>query len=145
MWTGSKYSFKGQPTYGQVMYGGVRMSAHRASYLMHAGPVPEGHDVMHLCDVKACVNPSHLATGTRTDNLLDHYAGNPGIRAGERAGRSRLTWIQVHAIRDAWTAGETQASLAKRYGVVPVQIHNIVKGKRWLEEHCPIHKAEAVA
>ena len=45
------------------------LRAHRVSYEMHKGPIPEGLDLDHLCRVPSCVNPDHLEPVTRSENL----------------------------------------------------------------------------
>lgn len=50
---------------------GNRIYAHRASYEMFIGPIPKGLFVLHHCDNRKCINPSHLFIGTLKDNTQD--------------------------------------------------------------------------
>ncbi len=58
--------------YGQIFSIPRRLHrAHRVSWLMHRGPIPDGLFVCHTCDVRNCVNPDHLWLGTNDDNMRD--------------------------------------------------------------------------
>lgn len=63
--------FKHPNGYGAMSYRGKEMRTHRLAYLVGRGPIPEGHDVCHVCDVRHCCNPDHLWTGPRQLNNRD--------------------------------------------------------------------------
>jgi hypothetical protein len=56
--------------YGMVWFEGKKRLAHRVSYLLHKGTIPEGQTLDHLCRVPACINPDHLEPVTRRENTL---------------------------------------------------------------------------
>lgn len=57
--------------YGIFHFEGKLMGAHKASWVMRFGKIGSKIDVCHRCDTPSCVNPSHLFTGTRSDNMQD--------------------------------------------------------------------------
>ena len=57
--------------YGQFNLYGETVYAHRMSWIMHYGNIPESLLVLHKCDEKRCVNPTHLYVGTHIDNMSD--------------------------------------------------------------------------
>ncbi len=64
MWTGAAIPLG----YGQIHVDGKTAFAHRVSYELHVGPIPEGMPLDHLCRTPACVNPEHLEPVTHAEN-----------------------------------------------------------------------------
>lgn len=57
--------------YGLIKVWGTFIPAHRYSYELHKGPIPDGMLVLHDCDNKKCINPDHLHIGTHADNMRE--------------------------------------------------------------------------
>lgn len=66
--------FKNNDGYGVFAPHKTMRSAHRVSWVMHRGPIPDNLEVNHLCEVKACVNPDHLELTTHSKNM--RYGNN---------------------------------------------------------------------
>lgn len=128
--------------YGRINAPGRKMvAAHRFSYELAFGPIPDGLFVCHRCDNRRCVNPDHLFLGTAKDNTADMIAKGRGKRPplpnvkGERHPGVKLTAVQVMAIREAVATGVQQRILAMQYGVCKATISLIIKRKNW--RHLP--------
>ena len=117
--------------YGYAWYGGRNSRAHRVSWVLHWGAIPEGSLVCHTCDNRICVNPAHLFLGTAADNQADMMAKGRGRCRGESHPRAKLTEVIVRQIRSDVRAGRSQRFLAEQYGVHTNTINQICRGHRW--------------
>jgi hypothetical protein len=88
-WEWQRYRLSG---YGRITVDGRMQNAHRVSYELFIGRIPEGLVVCHHCDNPPCVNPEHLFVGTWQDNTRDAVAKgrlNPDLRENNAAERRR--------------------------------------------------------
>ncbi len=96
IWSGGCY----EDGYGNFLYMGKSIGAHRYSWIYHYGEIPQGLQVLHKCDCPSCVNPQHLFLGTHKDNMKDMISkGRQQHVNGEAHYNSRLTLKQVSDIR----------------------------------------------
>lgn len=107
--------------------------AHRLSWILAFGPIPEGMQVLHECDNPPCVRPAHLFLGTISDNMADKVAKGRQLQ-GERKAGAKLTSSQVLEIRRRYKGSRTrprQKDLALEFGVSQRTISRIIRRKKW--------------
>jgi hypothetical protein len=126
LWTGAR----DRRGYGYLSVEGRFAGAHRASWMIHQGPIPPGMGVLHRCDTPPCVNPAHLFIGTHLDNMADRDQKGR-TRKGETQPRARLTGEAVADIRRRHAAGEEIASIAADHGIAQTTVTNVANGARW--------------
>jgi len=107
------------------------LQAHRISYAIFYGPIPEGKIICHHCDNPACVRPDHLYCGTWANNTHDAVVrGNMNV--GVKNGNSRFTEVDIIDIRNKYSTGKfTYRQIANEYNTYPMTICDIVRRKRW--------------
>lgn len=117
----------GNNDYGKIWLRGKTVSAHRISWELTHGPIPEGLNVLHKCDVPPCVNPDHLFLGNDSDNIQDALKKGR-FALGERSGKSKLSAIQAKAIL---TEQGTYAQIANKYGIEETTVGCIKRRETW--------------
>lgn len=119
--------------YGTFLGGELGSLAHRVSYSIYVGKIPEGMHVCHTCDNRWCVNPNHLFLGTNAENMADRdKKGRQAHLSGAMNGNAKLNNTQVARIKKMLKETNiTQAELAKRVGVSQSNISDIARGKIW--------------
>lgn len=89
--------------YGHFYVNGVCKRAHRISWEIYYGKIPKDKMVLHKCDNRRCVNPSHLYLGDNSDNMKDRSNRNSGSFVGRH---SRLNQIEVQKARELFLNGK---------------------------------------
>lgn len=127
LWSGPK-----RPDgYGRVGSGNGRVLAHRMSWILTNGDIPEGMFVCHHCDNPPCVRPDHLFLGTATDNNRD-AASKKRMQYGSGRYNSKLDEQSVRMIRLKAHAGMSQHDIAREYGVHVMTVNKAVRGTKWI-------------
>ena len=108
--------------YGRFSVRGHNQRAHRVSWQIANGPIPEGLWVLHKCDVRNCVRPDHLFLGDVAANAI----------CGERQGSAKLTVAQAKEIKERYAeGGTTMRKLACQYDVGGTTIYRVVNEVLW--------------
>ena len=117
---------------------GKMHGAHRLAYQDAYGPIPEGMIVRHLCHVRNCINPEHLAIGTHQDNMDDKVQANRQA-CGETHGFSKFTEEQVREMIALKPNGRAPYGYTKKiclkYNINDCHLRDIWSGRRW--KHIP--------
>ncbi len=132
LWLGATW---GNNHYGAVRYDGRMQSAHRVSWQLWRGIIPNGKLILHKCDVSTCVNPNHLYIGDYSDNMRDMNmrgrTNHEPKNVGERNGQAKLTGTQVDMIV---ASNLTYQEIAYAYGISTSQVGRIKNGQLWKQK-----------
>jgi len=119
--------------YGCIGRGGQGnlVVAHRASWELFVGPIPDGLFVLHHCNRPPCCNPQHLYLGTNQDNM--DFMVACGRASRDRFRGAKLTELEVGEIRFLTTEGQlTLQEIADEYGIGTSVVSNIKLGNTWI-------------
>lgn len=155
-WIGGRSS----DVYGALWIPWLKKSglAHRASFFLSNGFLPDGKLVCHSCDNPICCNPAHLWLGTNAENIQDcadkgrhpwknglpvkpehrargirtgAYTHPESVRHGSEKSNAKLHESDIPHIRKSVALGFTNIEVAKKYGVSREAISQIINGRTW--------------
>jgi hypothetical protein len=126
-WLGAKHP----AGYGHfaVTKGDIQI-AHRVSYVLFKGPIPDEVLVLHSCNRPSCVNFNHLKLGTHQDNVNDSIEAGTFSRGAKHTG-AKLSEAQVIGIKQRLRDGDAGKDIAECFNVVPSTIAEIKAGRNW--------------
>jgi hypothetical protein len=130
LWTGAI----NRNGYGKTKVDRKDITAHRWSWILHRGAIPEGMHVLHRCDVPGCVNPAHLWIGSNLDNDKDkRQKGRHFVQPIHREAKvTEGDVLEMRRLRGI----ETVVALGKRFGLHHSQVSRIQRGLQW--PHIPL-------
>lgn len=133
LWRGAR---DGKNKYGLigVTGGGAIVLTHRAAYTAWVGPIPDGLDVLHRCDIPNCIEPLHLFTGTPADNNADMVSKGRHTY-GQRNAMAKLSDAAVRRMRQLHDSGvrlsDIHRRFRRRYDVSLSTVHLVLQHKTW--------------
>ena len=100
----------------------VMVQAHRASWVLAYGDIPEGLQVLHRCDRRSCLRPDHLRAGTVGDNSRD-------MAAKLRGNTTKLSADDIDYIRMVYKWGRhgDVNDLAEKFGISRSNVRRVAK------------------
>lgn len=122
--------------YGDCICGSADMGnlqrerAHRVSFRLFRGPIPDDLLVCHKCDNPLCINPKHLFLGTCKENGEDAAAKGRCPR-GQKHHAHKLTENEVRLIRKLHMQGWSYSQIKEQVPVNVQAIAKICRRERW--------------
>lgn len=116
--------------YGRFCFQASLWLAHRFSWMLERGTIPDGMNVLHRCDNRKCVNPNHLFLGTLSYNMKDCFAKGRGHHPPSSA---KITPDQVRMIRKMWVPYRVSVRMiSEKFGFPYKSVENAVTPGKWI-------------
>lgn len=113
--------------YGVVWYKRRNTRAHRLSWLLSNGEIPQGLQVCHHCDNRKCVRPTHLFLGTAKENAEDAVS-----KGRIKKPLAKLNEESVEKIRALYAdSTQTCREIALEFCVSLACVNDILSGRTW--------------
>lgn len=126
--------YRNENGYGKMLAFGEQM-AHRVSWIINSGEIPEGIKVLHKCDNPPCVNPEHLFLGTLGDNNKDrHRKGRTVVpdNKGSNHGMSKLKESDVVEILRLHQQGLSNMDIVRKFNKVhKATVYDVIFRRTW--------------
>lgn len=126
-WQGSLH----RQGYGHFPYKRKILLAHRVSWNLFNGYIPENIKVCHKCDNPKCINPEHLFLGSQKENVDDMFQKKRKDHQGEKHPRAKLTKEKVLEIRQMIEKGISQEIICKKYNITNGHVGSIKHRRTW--------------
>lgn len=115
--------------YGRFALGNLETLAHRVSYRLFKGNIPDGLKVCHACDNRLCVRPEHLFLGTQKQNMEDALSKDRCIGP-----KSSLTSEDIRDIKALANEGLNYVQIGGMYHLSKQYIRCLVLDLNWKGE-----------
>lgn len=127
-----KASLMVRGNYGQIRHNLKTLKAHRVSYEINIGKIPNGKIVCHKCGNSKCCNPLHLYAGTAKENWEDSVKHSTAYKLpplkSEEVHSAKINYDIANEIRNSSESGNL---LGKKYNLSRTMISRIKRNLAW--------------
>jgi hypothetical protein len=122
-----RYGHDSYGVFGWGIDGRATILAHRAAWILYRGELPAfGIDLRHRCDNRLCVNPDHLVSGTRAENMQDAIDRGRIFKGSARAALSVALWERNY---ERWCASRPRGESHHATKITDLEVREIRASK----------------